>query len=523
MLVCLCVSIFTFPVSASEIGSGAKTYTFDDVNSSPLTLVANSNSHSIDGVSYKATSMQGMNVGSNYIYTVKIETQTKKLGYGTDGDEVMGCIWRTKISTGEKKNCVFKNEGSSTYINYCTALGHANDIMVRKYTVGSDTSASNNMFVCTLNKNYGISRLKYAGDSTDGKAQFDFGGYYKMVDSAGNLFAPGSMRYITSATEDGISYNYFLAKSHMTFLICRIAYTDLGGTKSNPSVIPCYEVFSIDTRNAIFADKDGNGNAGTISQLQSWINQGFFYIASEGTIYVPLFNRNDQSQSVILVYHVGDLLEAGDLTALIDSERDQKKLVFPSMLNFNVFGDSGKFEIESVGFATGSNEASSPLYFNTNGSAEDEGIWYFNYQPNSQTSYISKSVLDNDDGSKKIYYTVKYEPNGGVQDTDVYLRSYMNDTTHVYGLTAELCKNTYVRDGYTFAGWNLTRESDGKTLYFVTEQLDDGTTTTRAKWFSAGSQPADATIALYQDCRRVSKLTTVQGDIVHCTAQWAAN
>lgn len=105
----------------------------------------------------------------------------------------------------------------------------------------------------------------------------------------------------------------------------------------------------------------------------------------------------------------------------------------------------------------------------------------------------------------------------------VYLRNYMNNTTHVYGVTAELCKNTYIREGYTFAGWNLTRRSDGKTLYFVTEQSDDGQTSRYTKWYLAGQEPANAEIALYEDCRRVSKLTTVQGDVVDCTAQWIAN
>lgn len=522
-MIVLIGTILPFKASASVEKKGAKTYTFDDVNPSPLTLVSDSNSHTIDGISYKATSMQGMNVGSSYIYTVKIETKTKRLGYGTDGDEVMGCIWRTKISTGEKVNCEFKNEGASAYINYSTALGHANDIMVRKYKVGTDTEATNNMFVCTLNSAHGISRLKYAGESEEGKPRFDFGGYYKMVDSSGREFPPGSMRYITSGTVNGVSYNYFLTKLHMKFLICRIAYSDLGGSKENPSVINCYEVFSIDTRNALFADTDGNGGTGTISQLQSWTNQGFFYIASEGTIYVPLFNRNVQSQCVVLVYNVGDLLNASDLKAIINTQQDQSELVFPSMLNFNVFGDSGKFEIEAVGFATGAGEATSPLYFNTNGSVEDEGIWYFNYQPSSQLDFIHKSVIDNDDGTKKIYYTVQYHPNGGEQDMSVYLRSYMNNTTHVYGVTAELCKNTYIREGYTFAGWNLTRRSDGKTLYFVTEQSDDGQTSRYTKWYLAGQEPANAEIALYEDCRRVSKLTTVQGDVVDCTAQWIAN
>lgn len=515
-LVFTIAAFLSVPASASVTASGAKTYTFADVNPTPLTLVANSNAHTINGVSYTATSMQGMNVGTTYIYTVKIETTTEQ-----DGNEVMGCIWRTKIATKEKLNCVFKNEGSSSYLNYSTALGHANDLMVRSYKVGSDTEASNNMFTCTLNSQRGISRLKYVGDNAEGKAQFNFGGYYKMVDSNGNAFAPGSMRYITAKTVNGVAYNYFLCKNDKNFLICRIAYTDLGGPKNNPSVISCYNVFTIDTRNAYFADKDGNGNPGTISQLQSWTNQNFFYIASEGTIYVPLFNHVDRRQSVVLVYDVEDLLTESDLTSQLNAQPDESALVFPSMLNFNTFGDSGTFEIESVGFATGSSEATSPLYFNTNGIAADEGIWYFNnYRPSSQMSYIQKSVLDNSDGTTKIYYTVKYHANGGTQDTSVYIRSYMNDTRHVHGVTAELCKNTFIRSGYTFAGWHLTRRSDGKTLYFVSEQQPDGSYETIAKWYTAGQQPTGATIALYEDCRRVSKLSAVQDDIVDCTAQW---
>lgn len=509
LLVMVNTLFLSVSASASTTASGAKTYTFADVNTTPLTLVANSNSHIINGVSYQATSMQGMNVGTTYVYVTKIETTS------TDGDEVMGCMWRTNLSTKEKVNCVFKNEGSSTYINYSTDIGHANDIMIRQYVVGSDTEETNNIFVSTCNTQHGISRLKYAGENADGKPQYDFGGYYKTVDSSGNAFMPGSMRYITAKTVNGVSYNYFLCKNNKNFLICRIAYTDLGGSKNNPSVISCYNVFSIDTRNACFADTDGNGTSGTISQLQSWTNQGFFYIAAEGAIYVPLFNRENKSQSVVLVYDVADQLLESKLTSQLNAQNDKSELLFPSMLNFNTFGDSGTFEIESVGFATGSREATSPLYFNTNGSVADEGIWYFKYYPNSEMNYIQTSMIDNSDGTTKAYYTVKYNANGGTQDTSVYIRSYMEDTTHVYGVTAELCKNTFIRSGYTFAGWNLTRESDGKTLYFVTENNE-----TVTKWYLEGQQPSGATKALYEDCRRVSKLSTVSGDTIYCTAQW---
>ncbi len=43
-------TILPFKASASVEKKGAKTYTFDDVNPSPLTLVSDSNSHTIDGI-----------------------------------------------------------------------------------------------------------------------------------------------------------------------------------------------------------------------------------------------------------------------------------------------------------------------------------------------------------------------------------------------------------------------------------------------------------------------------------------
>lgn len=502
-------------ISGADISG--KTYTMSDVDRSQAALIENTKYYTIGDQSYRGTSMQGMNVGTSYIYAVKTESTT-----GVNGNEAMTCMWRVKLSNGSKVQCVFKNEGSAVYSEYSTDLKHANDILVRKYTVGSDSSETNNIFACTLNVNLGVVRLKAAGSDSSGRPQFDFGGYYKMVTSDGMPFAPAAMRYLMEYTDPDIgeTSSYFLCKNGMDFCVCRIPYTDLGGSHASPSVIPCYKLFTIDTHNAYFADRDGKGTPGTIPQLQGWTNQGFYYNSTENAIYVPLYNRETTKQSVILVYDTTDLLIKGNLTAQLSRQTDTEKWVFPSALTFNVI-NVDKWEIESVGFPTGA-QSVYPLYFNTNSTAAKEGIWKFNYTRGSEDSCIRRSILDNDDGSQKIYYIVHYEANGGTQDRTVPWRQYMMDTAYVRGITTQLCKNTFVKTGYTFAGWHLTRASDGKTLYTVTQQNSDGTTSSSVHWYAAGQQPSGAEMALYKDCRNVSKLSTVNGDVVTCTAQWDA-
>ena len=335
-----------------------------------------------------------------------------------------------------------------------------------------------------------------------------------MVDTSGRAFAPGAMRYIGAQTVDNIPYNYFICKENMDFYVCRIAYSDLGGTKQAANQIVCYHLFTIDTMNAVFADTDGKGTEGTIAQLQNWSNQGFYYNGTEKSIYVPLFNPDNVNQSVILVYDISPYVSVNNLSAQIADGANYTALLFPSMLTFNVIGPQ-KFEIESVGFATGSAESESPLYFNTNSVTSKEGIWSFKYKCDSESAYIKKSVLVNDDQSTKVYYSVRYEPNGGRQDTSVYYKCFMTPTNHVRGISAQLRKNTFVKEGYTFIGWYLSRKSDGKCLYQITE---NGKST--VAWYVNGSQPNGAQLALYKDCKKVQQLTSMQGDIITCTAQW---
>ena len=75
-------------VNSSTSTNSAKTYTLSDVDSL-LAKVANTGAYTSNGADYKATSMQGLNVGTTYAYTAKTESTT-----GVNGSEAMlvsGC------------------------------------------------------------------------------------------------------------------------------------------------------------------------------------------------------------------------------------------------------------------------------------------------------------------------------------------------------------------------------------------------------------------------------------------------
>ena len=177
--------------------------------------------------------------------------------------------------------------------------------------------------------------------------------------------------------------------------------------------------------------------------------------------------------------------------------------LFPCNLSFTF-----NHEIESVGFRTGSNQSDLKLYFTINDTTNSykdsvEGLWYYNCNCSTQGLETIKN-------SSSVVYTVKYVPNGG----KLKEKETMNDTTHIMGIAARLRKSNFERSGYTFMGWNLSRKSDGKSLY-----MDKGI----ARWYVPGFQPEGAYLAVYADGQKVSQLTSKKGDVITCTAQWKNN
>lgn len=105
--------------------------------------------------------------------------------------------------------------------------------------------------------------------------------------------------------------------------------------------------------------------------------------------------------------------------------------------------------------------------------------------------------------SKK--YTIKYDANGG--DGNV-----MSNTSVCYGVNTKLSSNTYTKLDYRFVGWTAYRKSDNK--WYYTDVNGNG------KWCLENSQPSGYLKAVYKDCSKVAKTSSVNGDTVTMYAQW---
>ena len=104
----------------------------------------------------------------------------------------------------------------------------------------------------------------------------------------------------------------------------------------------------------------------------------------------------------------------------------------------------------------------------------------------------------------KFQYAVSYYPGGGT--------GTMARTTVLYNIETKLRKNTFTREGYTFAGWTAYRTSDQTVRY---QNPND---TSQTAWAPEGEQPAGWKPFVYKDSATV--LHTTQRGGVHLTAQW---
>lgn len=473
---CLFVSGYFFGVRRDLTGGveAATATTYNTYTMSDTQLHTLVPSQTVNGKD--CYSMQGMNVGTTYIYNVKINTADETVGSADAGAVIM----RTTVDTGETVAMDYYASENATEPGDCNTFGHANGITVYTY------NSVNYMYVATLKSPLSLTRVKISGTG------LYFTGHFKLIDvDNNNTISPAGIKCVKQSG----GYFYFIVKSGMQLYYTRISATASGGTASAPTEIKCCKLFALNTRNAVF---NINGKNTTIDYLDTWTNQDFSYNSYEDAIYVPLFDSSTRNRNVILVYtDVSKYMDAIDLSTFTGYTNET---IYPCNTNFYIEDTSlTLFEIESCGFRTGgSSQTDKYMYFNTNTSDTTRtGIYRVNYERESVTH---EPIVD----SSSIIYNVKYAANGG--------SGSMSSTVHIRGIAARLKKNTFTRSGYTFAGWYLTRSSDTMTLY-----LDkDGTT----HWFKPGNQPDGCSIALYEDGRSVSQLTAVHGDTVTCTAQW---
>lgn len=467
---------FSFDLGASVRGTSlaysSSGYTTHTSKGTKLALVKDK---TVNGI--KCSGMQGMNVGTTYIYTAKIES--------TNDSAV--AIYRTHAEKGTQVVMSYYSSLTATKPSTCTTLAHANELTVVTRT--ENGKSVNYMYAITCGKNGtpSLARLKIDG------TKLYFTGYFQFMSTKNNKIYGGGVRGVRHAN----GYFYFLVKSGMSFYSCRIPDGANGGTKNNATAVTCYRLFDIDTRNAMFVSS--SKQVSRIEGIENWINQGFGYSSDQKAIYVPIFNgKND---NVILIYDVSDYVTPKRL----DSKTETRKPLFPSVETLRITDKSlDLFEIESCGFRTGQGTTGDRrMYFNTNASGNQDAVWRIDSFKRKNTAPTPMT------DSNSITYTVLYEANYN-NPTGSTERTY-----HIKGISLRLRANGFTRKGYSFIGWTLKRKLDGKWLYFTA----DGS----AKWYLKGTQPAKARLAVYEDGRKVSALTGVNGDTVTCYAQWRPN
>ena len=489
-------------------------------------------------------SIQGIAVGSQMIYTVKI-----------NGDDTQAFITMTDKDTGETTK-LYNQDADSYMFNY---LDHANDMDVW----GID--GKSHIFVATTKQGAdAIVRLK-----RDGSNLTKVGTYHLKCDGA-DICATAMA--IKSVSGDQIT---FITKWGMDL------YTGSVSTSATNATINMTKICTI--------SKDKVYIKGSYLDLSSFVNQGMGY--HNGVLYVPITgDDNWLERSVVMVFNLDGVITgstirpseaivfrvtSGTYSALFEIEScdictgDNRlyfgvqrrktdsdtnhdgicyfddytfvKLTEPAayknfVVQYNANGGSGSMASTTVPYGVSTAlrkntftkdggkfsgwtayRTTQNQWYYTNGSSTG---WYTEgSQPSGYTKYIyndgvkvaKTSGVDGD--VVKLYaqwtpstYTVRYDAKGGTGS--------MADTQVTYGTSTALRANAFVRPGYSFIGWHAYRTANNQWYY---------TNSSSYGWYTEGSQPAGYYKAIYADQTSVAKTTGTDGDVVVLYAQWEAD
>jgi hypothetical protein len=220
--------------------------------------------------------MQGLAVGSKYLYTVKI-----------GGSDSKAVLFKTNKDT--KATTQLKNTDGKKVISY---LGHANDMDV------TTLDGKSHLFVATMKTgSKAVVVLKVSGST------FTKVGQFKVTLNGKEKSVSGIAIWSKTATT-----------IKLLFKVGRNFYQGSIGINQRSGTIAIKKAFTIN-----IASVKINGKT---CDLSSWTHQGF---GLEGNkIFVPLANiKNNKRQSVIVVYDIsnpsGTLKSKSDLSFRITS------------------------------------------------------------------------------------------------------------------------------------------------------------------------------------------------------------
>lgn len=487
-------------------------------------------------------SMQGLAVGSQKLYTIKI-----------DGSDYYSFISMTDKDSGDTVK-LYNSDAGSYYFTY---LNHANDMDVW----GIDDYS--NLFVTTtLENSNAIVRLKRVGNTLTKVASY-------------SLTYNGSPTCATALAIKGVSNGVitFITKLGMDL------YTGSVSTSATSANIELTKLCSI-SKSKVYIK-------GEYLDLSSFVNQGMGY--HNGVLYVPISgDDNWLNRSVVMVFNldgaVGTIypsealvfrITSGAYSALMELEScdicsgDGRlyfsanrrvtnsdtnhdgvsyfddytfvKLTEPAKImgytvQYDANGGSGTMEDTFVPYGvttplrTNSYTKQGHKFVGWTAYRTTKGQWYYTngsdsgwYTEGSQPSGYTKSVYRDGAGVAKttsvdgdvvilyaqwepITFTIRYNANGG--------SGTMADTSVTFGVNTQIRTNAFTRTGYTFSGWTAHRTTQD--LWYYT----NGTT---SAWYAEGSQPDGYAKYVYNDGVTVAKTSGTDGDVVMFYAQWTPN
>ena len=276
-------------------------------------------------------SMQGLAVGSQMLYTIKINS-----------NDTLANIYMTDKDSGTTTRMTDSSDGSY----YFSGFGHANDMAVW----GID--GSSHIFVTSTEEGSGaITRLKRSGSQLTRVA------YYSLSYNGAQTCATA---FDVMSVENG--------KINFITKLGQTVYTGSVDVNATYADIPLTKLCTI--------SKDRVTIKGETLDLSSWVNQGFGY--HNHTLYVPITGPDDQlNRSVVCVYNLENVV-AGSTIYPTDA------------IAFRITSGaySALFEIESADICTGDNK----LYFNTNrrvtnSNTNHDGVSYFDGYTFSKLTY----------------------------------------------------------------------------------------------------------------------------------------
>lgn len=486
--------------------------------------------------------MQGMAVGSQKLYTVKINS-----------DDTQAVIYMTDKDSGDTVKLY--NSDASSY--YFTNLGHANDMDVWGF------DSKSHLFIATTKKgSNAIIRLKRDGSNLTKVAS------YKLTCDGTEISA--SSFAITGVSNGVVSF------------ITKTGTQMYRGTLSSTPANATIEMTKLCT-----IDKSRVYIKGTYYDMSDYTNQSIGYL--NGMLYVPIWADSAQpNRSVIMVFNLDGLIEGSNIypseaivfrvtssaySALFEIEGcdvtggklyfncnrrksasdtnhdgvcEMKDYTFVKLtepaerqqftVKYNANGGSGSMADTVVTY--GVNSKLSKNTFTKNGSKfagwtcyrTEQNQWRYTngssdgwYTEGSQPSGYTKSIYKDTATVAKttavhkdvvvMYaqwepstYTVRYDANGGT--------GTMEDTLVTYGTATNLRANAFTRENHTFLGWHAYRTTNGQWNY---TNGNGG-----SGWYAEGSQPDGYYKATYNDKHSVSKTSGIDGDLVIMYAQWDA-